>query len=278
VIPQCSILLLDKSHDVRSLALSLMDACLLQMKEYHQILTEQMEKERMKGNADKIGGGGSESFSNKGGSNQSSSSASSSAAGILASPISESIMNLGWTSWLSSSASTAKASESLDTNNATALSSTNPMGSPLSSSTNLSSMEQPQQQSKDYSRNSSSASLAQSGKQQSFSSSSKPAAVPIASKGWDDDDIDDDLDLDDENNAGMDAGKKKSGDKDFFGDFEEEATTGSSKPPTFGINEKNRIDKSPKPVVSGKGPKSSTASKVAVKKLEFSKDEGWDDF
>jgi hypothetical protein len=287
VIPQCSILLLDKSNDVRMLALSLMDSCLSQMKEYHQIVTEQMEKERMKGNSEKVGAttGGNESFSNKG--NSSSNQSSSTTAGILSSPISESIMNLGWTSWLSSSASTVKAGETLDTNNATALNS-NPMGSPLSSSTNLSSMEQLAP--KDYSRNSSSASLSQSGKQQSFSSSKPATAVSVvSSKGWDDDNIDADLDLDlddEEENPSVaavvvDNGKKKSsGDKDFFNDFEEETLTSKNKPPTFGMTEKNKFEKSPKPVSSNssKGSKSAIASKVAVKKLEFSKDEGWDDF
>ena len=321
IVPQCSMLLLDKSTEVRSLAINLMDASVAKLKEYHQSLidAEREAKEMEAGKRLNTPGHNNNSNANSSG-------------GILGTPVTESIMNVqGWTSWLSTS--TATSSNNPNDNN---MNSSNNLLEPASPPPSMSQLSLHDSSDDLAHRNNSSDNL--SGRVNGHKSGvvgmslSKANNPPVAvKKGWgDDDDLDfgdnDDHDRPQQNTRQhgnpaaaatsqhsstsiLSLKKTKSNEESFH--FNKPATTSNAgkgwgdnddglnfddddfdqeetKPPSIPI--KPAIEHSSKPAVIGglgltnkdkdkeKQAGKEKAAKIAVKKLDFNKDDDWEDF
>lgn len=270
IIPSASVLLLDKSTDVRTLALNLSESCLQRMKEYNQFLLD-AEREAKEASLNR----------NKEGASAASSS------GILGTPVSETLLNMhSWTSWLS------KTSE----NNA--------------SNTNMS-----QEMNKDLMNDLASPKVTQTAENTNhhqnaiddFMSPLKGNKSNKPSKGWEDDldsaldfghdddsssrnttvnhgrapkeieyGFNDDFDVDDDGN-------------DNYGDRKNSSFSSSPAPSnssfksskvgglstSSAMQKEKSLDSLKSATTTSKAPK---PAKVAVKKLEFNKEEDWEDF
>jgi hypothetical protein len=277
IIPQCSMLVLDKSTEVRNLALTLMDGSMARLRDYHESMIEAEREAKEEALAKKFPSTPSQSSMNT--------------SGILSTPVAESIMNVGgWTSWLTSkqSESTLAGNSNVNIDNSMNMSNTLEPGSPGPSMANL---NLGNNNSIDELDNTSKSTTSIKSLSLSNKSTSKAA---VNNKGWDEDDFGFGNDDNTDNHKPKPQQNKNNNNTSNkgFDDFDDGLNFDDDDDEDNQQQQKNTAKKFSSSSLSAKAnqeggsekskstkEKAKPAAKIAVKKLDFKKDdEAWEDF
>jgi hypothetical protein len=272
IIPQCSMLVLDKSTEVRNLALTLMDGSIARLRDYHESMIEAEREAKEEALAKKFPSTPSQSNMNT--------------SGILSTPVAESIMNVGgWTSWLTSkqSESTLPGNSNANIDNSMNTSNTLEPGSPGPSMANLNLGNSTDELDNTSKSTTSIKSLSLSSK-----STSKAA---VNNKGWDEDDFGFGNDDNDNHKPKPQNKSNNNTSNKGFDDFDDGLNFDDDDDEDNQQQQKNNAKKFSSSSLSAKAnqegsekskstkEKAKPAAKIAVKKLDFKKDdEAWEDF
>jgi hypothetical protein len=275
IIPQCSILLLDKSKEVRSFAISLMENSLSRIKEYHQQLAEaavEASKEEE----------GSKNQSSK--DKSTSSNQSSSMAGILGSPMLES-----WTTW--SMQGISKAIDGADGGDGEKRIGELNMNKPPTSTVKSNNDPPPHSNSsREYPTSNVGGINDDDDEDNYFETKSFPSSMAATSaiNNWGDDDLDSALRFDDDLDktfSDTSRGKSEDGNRTPLRSTASSSniSANSSTANLQGISTASSItssitDSNSQTQSSKSGKLTAKIAKIAVKKLDFKKGDDWEDF
>ena len=269
ILPQACVLLLDRSHEIRELALGLLDQSLVIMKTHHTALTAAEKKAAAEGKAGQSG---------------SSSSSSSSAGGTVADDASSGQQQAGassWTSWVAGPLKTLEKATGNALTQATTATAASSSSLPINDSN----------QSLDSEKEKVSAAGTSSSSRSTTSAvvQKAPPAAAAVKDGWDNDWGDMDLDGNgvDEDENGQTGGNNNSSSSscrgDGWGDDDDIDIDGEEDLDTSSASSSAK----PPPVVpKGLAPSAAlqkkmnteAAKKPSAKKLGIDQDESWDDF
>ena len=271
ILPQACVLLLDRSHEIRELALGLLDQSLAIMKTHHAALTAAEKKAAAEGKGGQSGSSSSSSSSSSAGGTSDDASNGQQQAGA----------NSSWTSWVGGSLKTLeKATGNALTQATTAATASSSSSLPISDSNkSLDSVKEKE-------------SAAGSSSLRTTTSAIIQKAPPAATTkdGWDDEWGDMDLDGNgvDDDEKGQEGGDNSSSsgrgdgwgdddDIDFDGDEDVDTptTSSSTKAP---VVTKAVVPKGLAPSAALQKKLNTEAKKPPAKKLGIDQDESWDDF
>ena len=271
ILPQACVLLLDRSHEIRELALGLLDHSLVIMKTHHAALTA-AEKAAAENKSGQLNS--SSSSSSAGGATTDDASCGQQQAGATSS----------WTSWVAGPLKTLEKATGNALTQATAVTGSSSSSSSLPVSDSSKSLDSEKEKESAAGSSSSSRSTAAAVVVQKVS----PAAAVAVKDGWDNDWGDMDLDgndADDDENGQGGGDSSSSGRGDGWGDDddidvdgEEDIDTPSSTKDTAVVT-KAVVPKGLAPSAAlQKKMNTEAAKKPPAKKLGIDQDESWDDF